>query len=343
LGAAWEDFVLRFGSLGAVASGIAFAVALAGCSGNSSVTPPAPKQVNVVAATSASTINLTGSITGTFSGGFTVLIASGCGTDHSHLHIYTGSATMTGLKPATGLFATVSGTGACDVSVTATSVKVTQASQVPASSSVLWHVGDPAHAATDGQCGEATYPTATSADFVLVKDGGCMRNQLNPIGNGSTSVYFLNIGQTYTWTFQTVTHMGIDTGEYTQRLIWQIHQYNCGMSPNTVLGIENMTGGATGQRWYFLAGGKTFTMPYTEGATDNWQITAKIENASSGTEELYRNGVLIANTTGSNFTCGSSPFWNFGPYMWNWVGQGGGVSSLTRVEILFNSMQLTSQ
>jgi hypothetical protein len=275
LDAAWEDFVLRFGFLGAAAPGIAFAIALAGCSGNSSVTPPAPQQVNLVAS----------------------------------------------------------------------SAKVAQSSLRPAastSSSVVWHIDDPAHTATDGQCGAATYPTATSADFVLVKSGGCMRNQLNPIGNGSPSVYFLNPGSTYTWTFQTVTHMGVDTGQYTQRLVWQIHQYACGMSPNNVLGIENMAGGTTGQRWYFLAGGQTFTMPYTEGATDNWQITERVDNSSSGTEQLYRNGVLIANTTGSNFTCGTKPFWNFGPYMWNWVNQGGGKSSLTRVEILFSNMQLSS-
>jgi hypothetical protein len=254
---------LRSGLLGAAAPGIAFAIALAGCSGNPSITPPAQSQANLVA------------------------------------------------RPAT-------------------------------TSSVLWHIGDPAHIATGGQCGAPTYPTATSADFVLVKDGTlCMRNQLNPIGNGGSGTYFLNPGQTYTWTFQTVTHMGIDTGQYTQRLIWQIHQYDCGMSPNTILGIENMTGGTTGQRWYFLAGNKTFTMPYTEGATDSWQITAKIENASSGTERLYRNGVLIASTTGSNFTCGTKPFWNFGPYMWQWV-NGGATSSLTRVEILFKSMQLSS-
>jgi hypothetical protein len=262
---------LRFGFLGAAAPGILFAVALAGCSGNSSVTPPAPQQVNLVAV------------------------------------------------PAKGA----------------------QTSLKPASPSLLWDIGDDAHVASDGQCGAATYPTDTSADFVLYKGGGCMRNQLNPIGNGGSGTYFLNPGQTYTWTFQTVTHMGIDTGKYTQRLIWQIHQYNCGMSPNTVLGIENITGGSTGQRWYWLAGNKTFTMPYTEGATDSWQVVAKIENASSGTERLYRNGVLIANTTGSNFTCGAKPFWNFGPYEWQWV-NGGAASSLNRVEILFRSMQLSS-
>jgi hypothetical protein len=333
---------LRSGLLGAVAPGIAFAVALAGCSGNSSVTPPAPNQVNLVAM-SATTTTLNGTISAILKSptGFTLKAGKSCG----FLHIYTNSRTrFSGPKPAVGLAASVVGAGNCATSLTATSVKVGETSQTPApptSTGVLWHVGDPAHPASGGQCGAATYPTATSANFLLVRGGGCMRNQLNPIGNGGSGTYFLNPGQTYTWTFQTVTHMGIDTGKFTQRLIWQIHQYDCGLSPNTVLGIENLTGGSTGQRWYWLAGGKTFTMPYTEGGTDNWEIIAKIENASSGTERLYRNGTLIANTTGSNFTCGSKPFWNFGPYEWQWV-NGGASSSLTRVEILFNNMQLSS-
>ena len=323
--------------MGAIAPGMALAIALAGCSGNSSVTPPAPNQMNPVSM-SATTTTLNGTISAILKNptGFTLKAPKWCG----YLHIYTNSRTIfSGRKPAVGLTATVVGSGSCATSLTATSVKVGTSTQRPpaASSTVLWHIGDPAHPATGGQCGAPTYPTSTSANFVLVRGGDCMRNQLNPIGNGGSGTYFLNPGQTYTWTFQTVTHMGIDTGQYTQRLIWQIHQYNCGMSPNTVLGIENLTGGSTGQRWYWLAGGKTFTMSYTEGATDNWEVIARIDNSSYGTEELYRNGSLIASTSGSNFTCGSKPFWNFGPYEWQWV-NGGASSSLTRVEILFNSM-----
>lgn len=210
----------------------------------------------------------------------------------------------------------------------------------PAATSYLWQIGGPWQVATDKQCGKPTFPTPTSADFVLVRNGtNCERNQLNPVGNGGSGVYRLNIGQTYTWQFQTVTHMGIDSSNYTQRLIWQVHQYACGVSPNFVLGIQHFPG--SNQVWYFLSGGHTKTMPYTEGATDTWEIVAKIENASTGTEKLYRNGVLVANTTGSNFTCGGDPFWNFGPYMWNWVNQGGGVSTLNRVEILFKYMELS--
>ena len=121
--------------------------------------------------------------------------------------------------------------------------------QVTAASSpgVLWQIGDPAITANTGQCGVATHPTGTSAEFVLVKNTGCMRNQLNPVGNGGSGVFLLDSGQTYTWNFQTVTHMGIDVGKYTQRLVWQIHDYGCGLSPVTVLGIQNFAGGKTGK------------------------------------------------------------------------------------------------
>lgn len=204
----------------------------------------------------------------------------------------------------------------------------------------LWQIGGSWVVARDGQCGAPTFPTPTSANFVLVRKGtSCKRNQLNPVGNGGSGVYRLNDGQVYTWHFVTVTHMDVDKGKYSQRLVFQIHQYACGNSPNTVLGIQNLTGT---QVWYIRSGGKSITLPYTESGTDKWQFTARIAGDATGTEKWWRNGVLVANTTGSNFTCGKKPFWNFGPYMWNWVGQGGGTSRLNQVEILFRSMQLTS-
>lgn len=136
------------------------------------------------------------------------------------------------------------------------------------STAALWQIGDPSITANTGQCGVATYPTAASVNFLLVKAAGCMRNQLNPIGNGGSGVYLLNAGQTYTWSFQTVTHMGIDSGKFTQRLVWQIHDYACGLSPVTVLGIQNLAGGSNGQTWYLQSGNGTETLPYVEGATD---------------------------------------------------------------------------
>lgn len=215
--------------------------------------------------------------------------------------------------------------------------------QVTAASStgVLWQIGDPAITANTGQCGVATFPTATSADFVLVKNPGCKRNQLNPVGNSGSGVFLLNAGQTYTWSFQTVTRMGIDVGKYTQRLVWQIHDYGCGLSPVTVLGIQNLTGGPNGQTWYLHSGNGTKTVPYVEGATDTWKITVLISSTGTGHIQAWHNGAQFSDGDGRTFACGARPWFNFGPYMWDWT-NGTAVSSLTQVEILFNYMQLTS-
>jgi Polysaccharide lyase len=215
--------------------------------------------------------------------------------------------------------------------------------QVTAASSTgtLWQIGDPAITANTGQCGAATHPTATSAEFVLVKNAGCMRNQLNPIGNGGSGVFLLDAGQTYTWSFQTVTHMGIDVGKYTQRLVWQIHDYACGLSPITVLGIQNLAGGENGQTWYLGSGNGTETLPYVEGATDTWKITVLISSTGTGHIQAWHNGTQFADGSGKTFTCGAKPWFNFGPYMWNWT-NGNTVSSLAQVEIRFNYMRLTS-
>lgn len=208
-------------------------------------------------------------------------------------------------------------------------------------SGVLWQIGGPAVTANNGQCGAATFPTATSANFVLARNPGCKRNQLNPIGNGGSGVFLLNAGQTYTWSFQTVTRMGIDAGQYTQRLVWQIHDYGCGLSPVTVLGIQNLTGGTGGQTWYLHSGNGTETLPYVEGATDTWKITVLISSTGTGRIQAWHNGVQFGNGNGRTFACGAKPWFNFGPYMWDWT-NGTAVSSLTQVEILFNYMQLTS-
>lgn len=204
----------------------------------------------------------------------------------------------------------------------------------------LWQIGDPSITANTGQCGVATYPTAASANFLLVKAAGCMRNQLNPIGNGGSGVYLLNAGQTYTWNFQTVTHMGIDSGKFTQRLVWQIHDYACGLLPVTVLGIQNLAGGANGQTWYLQSGNGTETLPYVEGATDTWKITALISLTGTGKIRAWHNGVQFASGSGKTFSCGAKPWFNFGPYMWNWTN--GATSTLTQVGILFKYMQMTS-
>jgi hypothetical protein len=197
--------------------------------------------------------------------------------------------------------------------------------------------------ANTGQCGAPTFPAPTSVDFILNKNPGCMRNQMNPDDGRGLGVYRLTPGATYTWTFQTVTHMGIDTGHLTQRLVWQIHDYITNgsiCSPLTVLGIQNFTGT---QVWYLQSGNGTWTGAYTEGATDNWVISLTMSTSGTGHITASRNGVQIVNGSGATYnTCSSGgPWWNFGPYMWDWTNHNA-VSSLTSVEILFNSMVLTS-
>ena len=210
----------------------------------------------------------------------------------------------------------------------------------------LWQIGDAWIPANTGQCGAPAFPTPTSADFALVKNGtSCERNQLNPVGNGGSGAYLLTPGKSYTFSFQTVTRMGIDTGKFTQRLVWQIHDYGCGTSPYTVLGIQNMTGAPDGQTWYFQTGaqGKSVvTLPYTEGATDSWKITVIPESSDTGHVTASRNGAQFIDQQDQVFACGAAPFWNFGPYQWNWVARGSGVSSLTQVGIRFNYMELTT-
>jgi hypothetical protein len=214
-------------------------------------------------------------------------------------------------------------------------------STAASSADALWQIGDPAVTANTGQCGAATHPTATSADFVLVKNAGCMRNQLNPVGNGGSGVYLLNANQIYTWSFQTITRMGIDSGKYTQRLVWQIHDYGCGLSPITVLGIQNLVGGGNGQTWYLQSGNGTETLPYVEGGTDTWKITVMISSTGTGSIKAWHNGAQFANGSGKTFTCGAKPWFNFGPYMWDWTNRTA-ASTLSQVGILFKYMQLTS-
>jgi hypothetical protein len=200
--------------------------------------------------------------------------------------------------------------------------------------------------ANTGQCGTPTFPTQASVDFILDRNPGCMRDQLNPVGNGGSGVYRLNPGATYTWTFTTVTHMGIDTGHLSQRLVWQVHDYITNgaiCSPLSVLGISNGFDGTSVQKWYLQSGGGTVFVPYTEGATDTWSVRLVMSTSSSGHTTWTRNGVVVLDKAGATYnTCSSGgPWWNFGPYMWDWT-NGNAPSSLNHVEILFQSMVLTT-
>jgi hypothetical protein len=160
---------------------------------------------------------------------------------------------------------------------------------------------------------------------------------MNPTQSGS--LLRLSPGVTYDWKFQTVANMAPDVN-YSQNLIWQIHDYNAGTSPITVLGTQNINDGTT--VWYFHGGSGTWKGTYTQGATDTWEIQVKIAADSTGTEKLYRNGVLVSSQTGANYSASSqgNPWWNFGPYEWDWKSthSSGQISNLTSLDFKFNYM-----
>jgi hypothetical protein len=93
----------------------------------------------------------------------------------------------------------------------------------------------------------------------------------------------------------------------TQRLVWQIHDHACGMSPVTVLGIQNLAGGQNGQTWYLESGNGTETVPYVEGAADTWMITVLISSSGTGRIQAWHSGVPFANGNGRTFACGAKP------------------------------------
>ena len=137
-------------------------------------------------------------------------------------------------------------------------------------------------------------------------------------------------------------NLGVDTGKFTQTLFWQIHDYACGNSPNTVIGVQNMVGGPNGQTFYFQTSGHTWTAPYVEGATNTFKIVAVPSDSGGGSITFYLDGKLIGSATNVNtFACGAKPWWNFSLYDWDWT-NGNAVSSLTMRAMLFNYMRLSA-
>ena len=129
-------FINNIGPLG-------LSLALAACAGNSGGQLPAVA-ANSMPAASAPSIQLSGSIAATYSGGFT-LVNSSCG----HIHVAVEKSTkLSGPAPAVGKTAKVVGTGSCATSITASSVAVTgeQSSSAPvvgSSGCTVFPAGDP--------------------------------------------------------------------------------------------------------------------------------------------------------------------------------------------------------
>lgn len=334
-----------------------------GASGSGPILPETPAQVAPqstdapaqtaaplsVISVSGSNITLTGTVAYKISGGFTIQGGSGVG----YLHIYTpSSTTYSGAKPYAGEYVKVVGTGSVRTSVTASSVTQISSSSTatPAptvtsapttSSSTMWHIGNSyvLPSTSDGQYQKPAV-SGTSADFSLIRNyngTNNYRNQMNPTINGS--LIRLTAGTTYDWKFTTVANMAPDVN-YSQNLIWQIHDYNAGTSPITVLGTQNINDGHT--VWYFHGPSGTWKGTYTQGATDNWEIQVKVSSGSTGTAKLWRNGVLVSSQTGANYSTSSQgyPWWNFGPYEWDWKSNhsSGQISNLTKLDFAFKSL-----
>src|SRR6185437_9008545 len=89
---------------------------------------------NKAAATTVKTI--VGKIDALITGGITIKVSSGCGTDHGYLHVYTtSSTTTTGLAPAVGLYAQVTvASGSCSTSITASALAISTTAPTPAPS-----------------------------------------------------------------------------------------------------------------------------------------------------------------------------------------------------------------
>lgn len=110
--------------LALLVAGISLAACGGGAGSSGSALPTAPQKGGLLVPATATTnpdgtLQGTGSVTGLFTGGFTL----DTGTSHGQVHIYTNSSTVfTGAKPSTGEQVQVAGTGSWSTSVTATSV-----------------------------------------------------------------------------------------------------------------------------------------------------------------------------------------------------------------------------
>lgn len=302
-----------------------------------------------IVAVSGNTYTITGSVAAFISGGFQMQGGRGVGYEH----ILTNSNTVfAGARPYKGENVEVVASGTLSTG-TLTASKVTQISSAsntatpqPAAaptSATMWHIGQ-SYVFPATSDGDYQHPTlingGAGADFSMTRNyegTNDYRNQMNPTIGGS--VIRLTPGVTYDWKFQTVANMQPDAN-FSQNLIFQIHDYNAGTSPITVLGTQNINNGRT--VWYFHSGSGTWTGTYTYGATDTWEIQVKISDSGAGVEKLYRNGALVSSQAGSNYSTSSqgNPWWNFGPYEWDWKSthSTGQISNLNSLDFKFNYM-----
>jgi hypothetical protein len=221
----------------------------------------------------------------------------------------------------------------------------------PPYGSVVWKAGDPVlgkwQVANTYQCGNPIV-TSTTFYFDLKQDGEkCGRNQMLPL-DANGNLFRLTDGKVYTWVFDYIDGdandrapgMGNDNGE-AQSVVWQIHGYDEQDTPCAQLGFGNTpTNSSNGQpqQWVMDDCGSSLSFPfwmgpYTPQETDHFVIQALVSSGSAGWTKLWRNGALVASSSGANYKNSSGgPWWNFGIYKWRWELAGGGGSLMTEVQ-----------
>jgi hypothetical protein len=227
---------------------------------------------------------------------------------------------------------------------------------------IVWQAGDPVlgkwETANTYQCGN---PVQTGATFYFdLKQNGtsCGRNQMVPL-DSTGATFRLMPGKVYTWVFNYIDGnaqdqapgMGMDKGE-AQSVVWQIHGYDENDTPCTQLGFGNTPPNSEfgqPQQWLIDDCGSSLGAPfwtgsYTPQETDHFVIQALVAQDSAGWTKLWRNGVLVASSTGANYhNSVGNPWFNFGLYEWRWEQSGGGGSQMTEKQDTIENMVLYEQ
>jgi hypothetical protein len=193
--------------------------------------------------------------------------------------------------------------------------------------------------AQDGQCTDFTFLTDSSIYFPFKRTTtSCYRDQINPLSSPGV-LYYLNLGQTYTWKFQ--TKINSDSSS----ILWQIHTESwvpgCNDTTPPVGLVFDDT--VSRPRWYIFVdyppsfGHEYNVYPFRENTVDTWKIQARMAT-SGGFVEAWHNGTRFVNATGIKYpgSC-KNPFWNLGPYPSQWERAS---SPGTHIDATFNYMQL---
>lgn len=231
---------------------------------------------------------------------------------------------------------------------------ITDAVASTTAGSVVWQAGNAQLGrwakSNTYQCGSPAVSGATF-NFTLSRSGtSCGRNQASPMdANGNNSR--LTDGRQYTWSFRYVdgtsagSRPGMGYDRDARSSIFQVHAYGGG---NACTGLGFYNGGVVGaaQKWYLsTCSGYVWSGSYTAGEKDDWTIVMVPSQSSSGNVKLYRNGALVANVNGANYSNSGGgnggPWWNFGPYKWRWELANGGGSSMTQINASIQNMTLT--